>query len=44
MSQADTPNAVSKIEEHRDILEDVADMDVPLSDIADTLLEVEVEE
>ena len=44
MSRSKRPDATKKIEEHRDALQDVAEMDVPLSDIAATLLEAGADE
>ena len=40
MSRSKRPDAKSKIEEHRDELQDLAESDLPISDIAATLLEV----
>lgn len=44
MSRSERPDATKKIEEHRDALQDVAEMDVPLSEIAAVLLETGTDE
>jgi hypothetical protein len=38
------PEAVEKIERHRDDLQDLAESDLPISDIAATLLEAGADE
>jgi hypothetical protein len=39
MSRSKRPDAVEKIERHYDDLQDLAESDLPISDIAETLLE-----
>jgi hypothetical protein len=39
MSRSKRPDAIEKIEAHRDDLQELAESDLPISDIAETLLE-----
>jgi hypothetical protein len=44
MSRSKRPDPVDKIAEHRDDLQDLAESDLPISDIAETLLEAGADE